>query len=235
MSVSGEFKTLDDFADAVVAERGGAAAFSAVQRRLVLALAAALKTPAAIEPLAVSRILAELPPVVQRADGQHLDPSRLDDNELAALTALLRKAGTDTPPESGSPQEQIARLLADCSQLHRDLNHARDQMRIALESEAVYRRACDGLLADNARLDTENRALRGQHGVAPRIDGNGSGLSQQGPAENSHQLLDGARPSPIVEQPSNVISLCDAVNAPVVRGDLRSRYPDVDFGSDRSW
>jgi hypothetical protein len=208
-----ESLTLDEFVDAVYAERGGQDAFSVVQKRLVYALAAAMKTPTEIDPLTVSRILSELPPIVKPVvGGDYLDVTKLSDDELSALDSMYAKAGTNDPPEPGSPQAQINTLLDDNAKLLRELDLARDQERIARDGEKIYKDLLDGANVHCNRLEAQLAEVK----VA--IAG---GSKDTGVDPNPH-----VEPRQGLPEASNIVPF-DPVNAPVVTLPLAERYPGM--------
>jgi hypothetical protein len=94
-----ELVTTRDLTDAIIAERGGEQNFSAVQRRVAMALSAALAHPDKVDPSAVAKLVDQLPP---------LSHSRSNDADVDAML----KSVVDARGDLTSEQTAIARALA---------------------------------------------------------------------------------------------------------------------------
>jgi hypothetical protein len=103
-----ELQTTKDLTDAIIAERGGEQAFSAVQRRVAMALSAALANPKDVDPAAIAKLVDQLPPIVSGTG--RFDVDDLSDAELTFLKALYDRHPKLAPPLDKDSFE--AKLLA---------------------------------------------------------------------------------------------------------------------------
>jgi hypothetical protein len=215
-------ETLDDFVAAVFAERGGEDAFTVVQRRLVFALAAAMKQPTETDIVAVARILDQLPPIVgARSDGpHHADMSRLDDDELDQLETLMAKCsvpGADSPVFRDSLVVDLSRQVDD---LQRELSE-RDRLLGILEQQVHV----ENRLARNAfdaAKDAQAEVVALKVTLADAVK---RVTPHPSPSDNPGRVGD----YPPV--PTNVIPLVGNGSAAINAG-IRERYPHMSFPGD---
>jgi hypothetical protein len=130
-----EPRTVADFVEALIAERGGRACFSAVQVRICHTVALALRDPSKVDPSVVSRLIDLLPPRVVPPEAQpQVEPVVFLDAFDCKLEALLQAYAPDLLRDT--VMTELATRVADLenentalhlcvTQLRNDLAHAR--------------------------------------------------------------------------------------------------------------
>jgi hypothetical protein len=206
-----EMRTAGDLCDAIIAERGGEAAFSVVQKRIAIALAHALATPSKVDPGTVTKMLEQLPPVVVVPQTllqcvQDIDPADLSDVELTVLTEIIaRRVKMMPPPAPPTPGSLEAKLA--------DAEHQASFWRTEAESLHARLGSAENQLEIKERLHRDEvRKLREE-------------IAALRPASEP-PVIDAVAERPAL--PSNVVPHPRSNGGLEVTTSLRERYPMID-------
>jgi hypothetical protein len=208
-----EMRTAGDLCDAIIAERGGDAAFSVVQKRIAIALAHALATPSKVDPGTVTKMLDQLPPVTVVPQTllqsvQEIDVAGLSDVELTVLTEIVARHVKSMPPLAPpTPGSLEAKLV--------DAEHQASFWRTEAESLHARLQSAENQLAIKERLHADE--VRKLHDE----------LASLRPASEP-PVIEGTVTSPALPSPSNVIPHPRSNGGLEVTTSLRERYPMID-------
>jgi hypothetical protein len=125
-----EPRTVSEFVDELIAERGGRERFTAVQLRLCNTLALALRDPMKIDPSTVRDLVAMLPPLARPTAPVHALQITFVDQFDGKLERLLEKLQPDyvTP----ALVEELAGRITELEGLNKALSQQAEQLRRGL-------------------------------------------------------------------------------------------------------
>jgi hypothetical protein len=136
-----EMRTTRDLYAAIVAERGGASAFSAVADRIAIALAHALSNPQSIDGPLVARLVDQLPPLVAPHGAViHESYASATDEQLDEAERALQAIAVPGAPEPNAIVRELNIALCSIDDLRAGEREAVRLRDIAEQSEAMWRR-----------------------------------------------------------------------------------------------